>query len=104
MQNTSGPLKCNISKNRIKNLGYSKFRYAGLDIIKTINGINPKIIFSTFKDVSKDLMNLRMIKSKEEIEIIKNAPRIIDFLSERDKEHFDKVLLYLVTISIFLNY
>ena len=34
--------------------------------------------FSNFKDISKDLMKLRMIKSSEEIEIIKNGARIAD--------------------------
>ena len=34
--------------------------------------------FSLFKDVSKDLMQTRMIKSAEEIEIIKNGARIAD--------------------------
>ena len=34
--------------------------------------------FSIFNDVSEDLMKLRMIKSKEEIDIIKNGARIAD--------------------------
>ena len=34
--------------------------------------------FSIFSDISKDLMKLRMIKSNEEIEIIKNGARIAD--------------------------
>ena len=34
--------------------------------------------FSVFNDIAKDLMNLRMIKSKEEIEIIRNGARIAD--------------------------
>ena len=38
--------------------------------------------FSVFKDISKDLMNLRMIKSNEEIEIIKNGARIADIGGE----------------------
>ena len=38
--------------------------------------------FSKFFDVSKDLMRLRMIKSKEEIEIIKNGARIADIGGE----------------------
>ena len=38
--------------------------------------------FSIFKDVSKDLMKLRMIKSKEEIDIIKNGARIADIGGE----------------------
>ena len=38
--------------------------------------------FSKFFDVSKNLMKLRMIKSKEEIEIIKNGSRIADIGGE----------------------
>ncbi len=38
--------------------------------------------FSVFSDVSKDLMQLRMIKSNEEIEIIKNGARIADLGGE----------------------
>ncbi len=37
---------------------------------------------SNFYDISKDLMKLRMIKSKEEIEIIKNGARIADIGGE----------------------
>ena len=38
--------------------------------------------FSMFKDISRELMNLRMIKSDEEIEIIKNGARIADIGGE----------------------
>ncbi|MDC3158468.1 aminopeptidase P family protein [Candidatus Pelagibacter sp.] len=38
--------------------------------------------FSIFSDVSNDLMQLRMIKSNEEIEIIKNGARIADLGGE----------------------
>ena len=38
--------------------------------------------FSVFRDVSKDLMQLRMIKSAEEIEVIKNGARIADIGGE----------------------
>ena len=38
--------------------------------------------FSLFKDISKDLMNFRMVKSSEEIEIIKNGARIADIGAE----------------------
>ena len=37
---------------------------------------------SVFSDISKDLMKLRMIKSNEEIEIIKNGARIADIGGE----------------------
>jgi creatinase len=40
--------------------------------------LNSLFTFSLFLDVSKDLMKLRMIKSSEEIEIIKNGARIAD--------------------------
>ena len=39
-------------------------------------------MFSAFSDVSKSLMQLRMIKSAEEIEIIKNGARIADLGGE----------------------
>ena len=38
--------------------------------------------FSIFRDISKDLMKLRMIKSHEEIEIIKHGARIADLGGE----------------------
>ena len=38
--------------------------------------------FSVFKDISKELMTLRMIKSYEEIDIIKNGARIADLGGE----------------------
>jgi creatinase len=40
--------------------------------------LNSLFSFSIFSDVSNDLMKLRMIKSNEEIEIIKNGARIAD--------------------------
>ena len=40
--------------------------------------LNSLFSFSKFKDVSKDLMKLRIIKSKEEIEIIRNGAKIAD--------------------------
>ena len=43
--------------------------------------------FSAFNDISKELMNLRMIKSKEEIEIIKNGARIADLGAEEIIKH-----------------
>ena len=50
-----------------------------LDIKDKIGSILP---FSVFKDISKELMMSRMIKSKEEIEIIKNGARIADLGGE----------------------
>ena len=48
-----------------------------------------KSLFSSskFSDVSKDLMQLRMIKSSEEIDIIKNGARIADIGAEEIVKH-----------------
>jgi creatinase len=43
--------------------------------------------FSKVSDVSKDLMKLRMIKSSEEIDIIKNGARIADIGAEEIVKH-----------------
>ena len=43
--------------------------------------------FSRFKDVSKDLMKLRIIKSEEEIEIIRNGARIANIGAEEIVKH-----------------
>ena len=43
--------------------------------------------FSKFNDVSKDLMQLRMIKSNQEIDIIKNGSRIADIGAEEIVKH-----------------
>ena len=45
--------------------------------------------FSKFNDVSNDLMKLRMIKSKEEIDIIKNGARIADIGAEEIVKHIE---------------
>ncbi len=50
-----------------------------LDIKEKLNYIFSS---SVFKDISKELMKLRMIKSQEEIEIIKNGARIADLGAE----------------------
>ncbi len=50
-----------------------------LDIKDKLNSI---FNVSNFKDISIDLMNLRMIKSNEEIDIIKNGSRIADLGAE----------------------
>jgi len=50
-----------------------------LDMKDKLNSI---FNISNFKDISKDLMNLRMIKSHEEINIIKNGARIADLGAE----------------------
>ena len=48
-----------------------------------------KSLFSSskFSDISKDLMKLRMIKSSEEIDIIKNGARIADIGAEEMVKH-----------------
>ncbi len=61
-----------------KNIGI-EYDHITLDIREKLGSI---FTFSVFKDVSKDLMNLRMIKSKEEINIIKNGARIADLGGE----------------------
>ena len=50
--------------------------------IEVMSKIRSIFNFSNFKDISKDLMNLRMIKSEEEIKIIKNGARIADLGAE----------------------
>ena len=52
-----------------------------------MNKIRSIFNFSTFIDVSKELMNLRMIKSEEEIEIIRNGARIADLGAEEIVRH-----------------
>jgi len=49
--------------------------------------LNSLFSFSKFKDVSKDLMKLRIIKSKEEIEIIRNGARIANIGAEEIVKH-----------------
>ncbi|MDC1247830.1 aminopeptidase P family protein [Pelagibacteraceae bacterium] len=55
-----------------------------IDIKEKLNSI---FTFSTFSDFSQDLMKLRMIKSKEEIEVIKNGARIADLGGEEIVKH-----------------
>ena len=50
-----------------------------IDVLSKIKSI---FSFSTFIDISKNLMNLRMLKSVEEIEIIKSGARIADIGAE----------------------
>ena len=52
-----------------------EYDHISLDLKEKIGSI---FTFSIFSDISKDLMNLRIIKSKEEIELIKNGARIAD--------------------------
>ena len=57
-----------------KNIGLEN-DHVTLDMREKIGSL---FSFSVFSDVSKHLMELRMIKSNEEIEIIKNGARIAD--------------------------
>ena len=66
-----------------KNIGIEE-DHLTLEMMSKIKSI---FTFSIFKDVSKDLMNLRMIKSKEEIEIIKNGAKIADLGAEEIVKH-----------------
>ena len=61
-----------------KNIGI-EFDHITLDMREKIGSI---FTFSVFKDISKKLMKLRMIKSQEEIDIIKNGARIADIGGE----------------------
>ena len=57
-----------------KNIGIEN-DHVTLDVKEKLTSI---FTFSVFSDVSKNLMQLRMIKSTEEIDIIKNGARIAD--------------------------
>ena len=57
-----------------KNIGIEN-DHVTLDVKEKLSSI---FVFSVFSDVSIDLMQTRMIKSAEEIEIIKNGARIAD--------------------------
>ena len=50
--------------------------------LELMNKVRSIFNFSIFKDISKKLMNLRMIKSEEEIKIIKNGATIADLGAE----------------------
>ena len=52
--------------------------------IETKEKLTSLFNFSNFRDVSKDLMKLRIIKSKEEIEIIRNGARIANIGAEEN--------------------
>ncbi len=61
-----------------KNIGIEN-DHVTLDVKNKLSSI---FTFSVFSDVSKELMQTRMIKSAEEIEIIKNGARIADIGGE----------------------
>ena len=55
--------------------------------IETKEKLTSLFNFSKFKDVSKDLMKLRIIKSKEEIAIIRSGAKIADIGAEEIVKH-----------------
>ena len=61
-----------------KNIGL-EYDHINLDLREKIGSL---FTFSIFSDVAKDLMSLRMVKSKEEIAIIKDGARIADLCGE----------------------
>ena len=61
MQNTNGPLKCNISNKKIINLNAFKFRYALINLVKVIYKKKPKVIFSTFPHITIFLLIIKKI-------------------------------------------
>jgi creatinase len=65
-------------KDPPKNIGI-EYDHITLEMREKIGSI---FSFSVFSDIAKELMHLRMIKSKEEIEIIKNGARVADFGGE----------------------
>ncbi|MBT91700.1 MAG: creatininase [Candidatus Pelagibacter sp.] len=66
-----------------KNIGI-EYDHITLEVKNKLKSI---FSFSNFSDVSKKLMKLRMIKSKEEIDIIKNGARIADIGAEEIVKH-----------------
>ena len=66
-----------------KNIGI-EYDHVTLEVENKLKSI---FSFSNFSDISKKLMKLRMIKSKEEIDIIKNGARIADIGAEEIVKH-----------------
>ena len=100
---------------------YNFYKSMGIDnIILKINSIGSKDSREKYKESLKLFLQpnldkltsvsqkrfttnpLRILDTKVdiEIEIIKNAPIIIDYLSKADKDHFEKVLYYLDKMNI----
>jgi creatinase len=73
-----------IGKDQLpKNIGIES-DHVTIEIKEKLNSL---FSFSKFKDVSKDLMKLRIIKSKEEIEIIRNGAKIADIGAKEIVKH-----------------
>jgi len=66
-----------------KNIGIEN-DHVTLEIKEKLNSL---FSFSKFKDVSRDIMNLRTIKSDEEINLIKNGARVADIGAEETVKH-----------------
>ena len=66
-----------------KNIGIEN-DHVTLEIKEKLNSL---FNFSKFKDVSRDIMNLRTIKSDEEINLIKNGARVADIGAEETVKH-----------------
>ena len=66
-----------------KNIGIEN-DHVTLEIKEKLNSL---FNFSKFKDVSRDIMNLRIIKSDEEINLIKNGARVADIGAEETVKH-----------------
>ena len=66
-----------------KNIGIEN-DHVTLEIKEKLNSL---FKFSKFKDVSRDIMNLRTIKSDEEINLIKNGARVADIGAEETVKH-----------------
>ena len=105
----------------IISMAYFFYTKLGLDNLKLkINSIGSKESRIKYKQALKDFFipykdkltatsitrlndnPLRILDTKVDFEkeIIKNAPKIIDFLSSEDKNHFNKVLFYLEKLNI----
>lgn len=76
MQNTKGPLKCDISEKKIINLSASKFRYALLSLIKAINRVKPTIVLSTFPHITISLLIFRKLLPRDTI-ILSREPNML---------------------------
>ena len=102
-------------------MAYYFYKHMGIDNLKLkINSIGSKETRIKYKkalheflfdeqdkltDISKKRLvsnPMRILDTKVdfEIEIIKNAPHIIDYLSSEDNEHFQKILNYLDKLNI----
>ncbi len=66
-----------------KNIGIEN-DHVTLEIKEKLNSL---FSFSKFKDVSRDIMNFRTIKSDEEINLIKNGARVADIGAEETVKH-----------------